>query len=475
MGRCLGIPLRSRPLIPCLPARRGLSLLRAFLLVPLVASVVSLPSVTLTQVGTDPVTVSASKAAIDLLDRQSHALLRGDALGWSVGVDPGATDFAARHAAVFDRLADLPVTRWGYEILQARRRPDSTVPVGVDATVEVRVQLFYRLAPDSRDLVRDRTLTLVRRAGQWSIVSDSDGPTRWDLWELGPVIVRRTEHCLLVADISATDLVDQILAETEAATALLRDLWPAQRMPVPVILVAADPDQASELLPGIERSTLASIVAATTGPLDRTPGLGVAPVAMADRVVLDAAMFRDLTGPGRHVVLTHELTHVFTRATAVVAPPAWLEEGIADYVAYLGTGLSAQLIVGEMISAVGHDRLPPRLPGSADFSGTHHGSDLCYEQAWSAVALISGLDPGAGAGTDPRTDPVAARHWQRLRRFYRVATAQRLEPGAVGTNSRILRSVAFARVLGMTESDFVNLWQRTVLGMVSSLGTEHDH
>jgi hypothetical protein len=469
-----GILLSSWPVTSGRFGRRGLLILLILLLVLTAASAEPFSLTSSRSTDPDPIAVSAGIAVTELLTRQSQALLRRDAREWSVGVDPQAPGFAARHDAVFDRLAELPVTRWGYEVLRTRRRSDMTVPAGGDAMVEARVRTSYRLAPDSRDLVRDRTLTLVRRSGQWLIASDSGGSTQWDLWELGPVVVRRTECCLVIADRSAADLVDRILTETEAATALLGDLWPTVRMPTPVILVAAGPEQVHALVPGIDQDALASIAAVTAGPLDRTPERGEPPSGTADRVVLDASVFRDLTGPGRHVVLTHELTHVLTRATAVLAPPAWLEEGLADYVAYLGTGLSAQVIAGELISAAGQGRLPAGLPRSVDFIGLGEDNGLSYERAWSAVVVISGADPGAGAGADPRIDPVMARQWQRLQRFYEVATAQRFEPGVVGTNGRVRQAAAFAGVLGTTENDFLDLWQKTVLGMVSSPGVGHD-
>jgi hypothetical protein len=105
-------------------------------------------------------------------------------------------------------------------------------------------------------------------------------------------------------------------------------------------------------------------------------------------VVLNPVAFADLTPTGRGVVLTHEITHVATRAAARTAPPTWVEEGFADYVAYLGTPLSVRDIAGDLLDSPKAMAALRGLPTDEDFDPTAGRVDAAYAAAWLAMRYV---------------------------------------------------------------------------------------
>jgi hypothetical protein len=86
-------------------------------------------------------------------------------------------------------------------------------------------------------------------------------------------------------------------------------------------------------------------------------------------------------------VLTHELTHVATRAAASDLP-AWLIEGFADYVGYRDSAIPVRRAAAELAAEVRAGRLPAALPARADFDDDRRRV-LAYEEAWLACRFIA--------------------------------------------------------------------------------------
>src|SRR5205814_5783525 len=97
---------------------------------------------------------------------------------------------------------------------------------------------------------------------------------------------------------------------------------------------------------------LSQLAAVTTGEV-RTTDVGDVTGARTtgNLVVVNPVAFPGLTATGRGVVLTHEFTHVATRISVRTAPPVWVDEGFADYVAYLGTSLGVHDIAGDLLDS----------------------------------------------------------------------------------------------------------------------------
>ena len=132
--------------------------------------------------------------------------------------------------------------------------------------------------------------------------------------------------------------------------------------------------------------------------------------APADRVIVNPEAYGVLGDFGRQVVLTHETTHVATRADTSAATPLWLSEGFADWVGYRGTGRTPPEAAPELPGRRGAAACPPALPADDDFG---FGGD--------ADALARGVR-GRLAGL-----PLIAERWgeAKLTAFYRAVGGHR--------------------------------------------------
>ncbi|CAM5737028.1 Lipoprotein OS=Streptomyces tendae OX=1932 GN=GUR47_11800 PE=4 SV=1 [Streptomyces tendae] len=144
------------------------------------------------------------------------------------------------------------------------------------------------------------------------------------------------------------------------------------------------------------------------------------------------------------MVLTHETTHVATRADTTSATPLWLSEGYADWVGYRDSARAAAEAAPELADAVAGGEVPARLPADEDFGFTADAKELAraYEGGWLACRMI-------------------AEQWgeDRLDAFYRSVGAHGERAGAVED--------AMRKVLGTTQEDFTARWReylRTRLG-----------
>ncbi len=139
---------------------------------------------------------------------------------------------------------------------------------------------------------------------------------------------------------------------------------------------------------------------------------------------------------GQRVVLTHETTHVATRADTSAATPVWLSEGFADFAAYRREARSAPELAPELTDAVRRGELPARLPEDGDFGFGEDADELAraYEGGWLACELI-------------------AEEWgeQELVDFYRAVGSRSTRDGAV--------EHALQSVLGTTPQDFTARWR----------------
>jgi hypothetical protein len=378
-----------------------------------------------------------------LLDARAAALAAGDRTRWLAGIDPAATAFRERQARLFDSLRRVPLQGWSWErdgdrvpqLPAARRRE-----LGGDAWL-ARVVLRYRVPGfDGADVRRVQYLTVVRRPagtgsapGALRLAGDTDGPSDGrDLWDLGPVEVARGRASLVIGR-THPDELREIAHLADAAVADVTAVWGRDWARRVVVLVPEDEEEMAALLGrggpgGNQGAGLDQMAAVTSRQL--APGGSVAP--SVDRILLNPGAFRALGELGRDVVLTHEITHVATRAATPPGQPMWLSEGLADYVGFLDADVPAMVAAADLLGRVRAGTAPAALPTAADFDATRGDVAPAYEAAWLACRLL------------------AERYGERsLIRFYRTA-------GAGGL------AAAFTQVLGTTEDAFVADWRASL-------------
>ncbi|MGW0764875.1 hypothetical protein [Streptomyces sp. NPDC002676] len=359
---------------------------------------------------------SAQAQVQRVLDRRSAALLDHDETAYA------ATGIRTEYT----RLRALPLTSWTYRVTGLRG-------TGSGATAEA--ELRYRVAGyDQAPVSARRTLTLSRTAdGKWYVTADR--PARragQQLWDQGTVTAVRGAHSLVLGTGQRVgDLRDFVRLADRAVPAVSRR-WGTGWTRRVVLLVPRSLEGMAGLL-GAPAANYRGIAAVTTG---EGGGSGRAP---ADRVIVNPDAYGGLGSLGRQVVITHETTHVATRAQTTAATPLWLSEGYADWIGYLDTSRSPTEIAPELAHAVEDGHLPSALPGDEDFgfSGAPTRLAEAYEGGWLACRMIA----------DQWGPP-------RLGAFYRAVGAHKERAGAVAG--------ALKKELGLTPEAFTARWRQYV-------------
>ncbi|MFE9799287.1 hypothetical protein ACFYP6_10490 [Streptomyces goshikiensis] len=273
-------------------------------------------------------------------------------------------------------LAGVPMEHWAYEVTSVRRE-------GVRAFA--RAELRYRLAGyDTAPSGSAREVELVRDGAAWRVAGDRPAPDALPQpWDQGPVAVARGAHSLVLGAGGQERNLAGIAAGADRAVAAVTAAWPQRWAGRVVVLVPGTLDAMAALL-GRPASDYRGLGAVTTGRV----GAGPAP---ADRVVVNPEGYAELSEEGRRIVLTHETTHVATRAATSPRTPLWLSEGFADWAAYRGTGRTAAEAAPELARAVRRGELPGALPADEafGFGGDPEALARAYGGAWLACRLIA--------------------------------------------------------------------------------------
>ncbi|MFI9241334.1 hypothetical protein ACIGXF_01830 [Streptomyces sp. NPDC053086] len=348
-----------------------------------------------------------------VLDRRSAALLRHDEAAY--GVTGTRTEYI--------RLRALPLASWSYRVTAVHRTASGAT---ADADLSYRVAGYDRAPVDAH-----RSLALGRTAdGRWYVTADRPaGKAGQQLWDQGTVTVVRGAHSLVLGTGGSAGGLKEFARLADRAVPAVSGVWATEWSRRIVVLVPRTLASMAALL-GSPAAEYRGIAAVTTG---EAGGPGRAP---ADRVVVNPEAYAVLGDVGKQVVLTHETTHVATRANTTAATPLWLSEGYADWVGYLGTGRTAAEAAPELGRAVRDGEPPEALPTDADFGFTSEPTKLAraYESGWLACRMI-------------------ADQWgpARLGAFYRDVGAHGKRAGAV--------EAALEKVLGTTPREFTRRWR----------------
>ncbi|MFI0963558.1 hypothetical protein ACH4S8_19420 [Streptomyces sp. NPDC021080] len=352
-----------------------------------------------------------------VLDRRAAAVLdRDEAAFRSTGVAAGAGEG-------LENLRNVPLAGWSYRLAGLSRSGDHAT---------ARAELRYRIAGyDTAPVSVDRTLGLARTGRTWRVTSDEPAGKGGDqLWDEGAVTAVRGEHSLVLGVGQSGERLRSFASLADRAVPAVSDAWGTDWSRHVVVLVPKSLEGMAGLL-GAPASGYRGIAAVTTGEA------GGSAKAPADRIIVNPDAYGVLGDLGKQVVLTHETTHVATRAHTTAATPLWLSEGYADWTGYRGSGRTPGQVAPELERAVAEGRVPDALPDDGDFGFTADAGALAraYEGGWMACRLI-------------------ADHWGevRLNDFYRAVGDHGKRAGAVED--------ALRDVLHTTPEEFTRLWQQ---------------
>ncbi|KJY35821.1 hypothetical protein [Streptomyces katrae] len=282
-------------------------------------------------------------------------------------------------AAPPQRLSGIPLEGWSYEVTSVRQE---------GARAYAHAELRYRLAGyDTAPAGSARELVLTRDGSRtaWRVTDERPSPGAPEqLWDQpDPVAVVRGAHSLVLGVRQSPQTLSEIAAEADRAVPAVSAAWPGPWARRVVVLVPASLDAMAALL-GRPADTYRGMGAVTTGATGRGP-------APADRVVVNPAGYAELSQAGRQIVLTHETTHVATRAATSARTPQWLSEGFADWAAYRDSAPAPAEAAPTLARAVRLGDLPPALPADEAFAfgGDQEAMARAYEGAWLACRLVA--------------------------------------------------------------------------------------
>ncbi|MFJ9152787.1 hypothetical protein ACIRP7_33070 [Streptomyces sp. NPDC102270] len=344
--------------------------------------------------GGRPTATDTARADVQrVLDRRAAAVLDRD----EAGIAETGT------ASWFEDVSAVPLASWAYKVTGVHRTGATAT---ADAELRYQVQGY-----DQAPVTVARTVDLsLDAAGQWYVKDEK--PARkapQQLWDQGEVTVVRGRHSIVLGVGQSGERLHSFADLADHAVPAVSDAWGTTWSRHVVVLVPRSLQAMAGLL-GSPASSYRGIAAVTTGET------GAPAQAPADRIIVNPDAYGLLGTLGRQVVLTHETTHVATRADTTAATPLWLSEGYADWVGYRGTGRTPAEAAPELAEAVSAGRVPTALPSDADFGfdGSASGLAMSYEGGWMACRMI-------------------ADRWgeAKLGEFYRAVGTHEKRPGAV--------------------------------------------
>ena len=327
-----------------------------------------------------------------LLAQRATAVLEHDRAAWAATLDRRQRSFFQSQMRVFDNLAEVPFRSWSYTFDPNVEQFDTPRSKRYDAPTFApkHFALRYRLQGfDTKPTNLAQAPTFVRRDGRWLLASLTDFRSQGvrsavDLWDFGPVSVLRRDDVLVLGHPESADIMRAVADEVTAGIPRVTEVWGSSWAQRAVVLVPGTQRELGRVVE--DYGDLDNIAAVATAEVQIGGGR---PNPVGDRIGINPANWPELSPLGRRIVLTHELTHVASRALTSGATPTWLAEGFADYVGYLGTGVPTSFIAQDLAADVQASGVPRTLPRDQQFEGSNEKLSAAYEGAWMACTLLA--------------------------------------------------------------------------------------
>ncbi|MDQ1446029.1 MAG: hypothetical protein QOI20_2493 [Acidimicrobiaceae bacterium] len=364
-----------------------------------------------------------------LLDTRVAAVGSGDKAEFMGTVDPqAAASFKDAQARLFDGLHSLPLAVYA---LEARTRDSGDLsPRGAGTFLpETRQRMRFK-DYDATDALESLWLTYVQRDGRWYVAADDDpSPLGLDtargLWDFGPVSAQPTPHFLLLSHPAQADRARALGALAEKAVAVLSQRWP-QPWPgrIPLVL----PGSIDELAAIIQSTVdLTKFVAFVSYGSNRDEGW----TPTAPRIYIQDRNLSGYSDRFQTETLVHELDHAAVAPISGPFVPAWVHEGVAEWVA---SGNPVSKRSNRVSDRSDHSH----LPRDYSFTTGSQGSIVhLYSASKAAVSVLAGAKGTAA--------PAA---------FVKDLGQVRVAPGSVDYQV----DAALRRSLGLGLADLESLW-----------------
>jgi hypothetical protein len=374
-----------------------------------------------------------------LVDERRRAVLSHDLTSFLATDDPAQPQFRAQQRREFAALSAVPFASWDYDIDLGIGLPSTRQSrrYGVATFAPAQFAIRYAIKGfDDKPTALTQTPTFVQRANGWYFASFTDfasagNPTSLGIWDFGALRTVRARSVLVIGHPQSMALMRQIADVTAAAIPKVTAVWGRDWARKVVVLVPATQRELGQIVD--DAGDLDQIAALASAEVTSCPG---PPNPVGGRIAINPRNWPTLSALGRRIVLTHELTHVATRADTNSCMPTWLVEGFADYVGYQQASLPVRVIASELRADVRAGRVPTSLPKAADFDGASKRLAQAYEGGFMACRLIASMVGVRG-----------------LVRFYiSVGTSHATPVHAMAAAARA--------ILHLTPAQFTARWQR---------------
>jgi len=314
----------------------------------------------------------------ETLDAYGNALVSKDRAAFLAQIDPASTAFLEQQILMFDRLGDVPFSK--YEIVAT----SISDPAPGTAIAKVEFAWNYAGSFTGRPNPERSAFLLVKKAEGWRLAGDATAqalgkPRDAHLEDFGTVRMLNGDRVLVLYHSESEAVAQRAATLTQNAFPRLETSLPGVTLPKVPIVVYDSHDQVEQAFPGRW--------ATWTGGASLMLG---SETDQGGEIIIDAAAFNNVDGYAPEYnpkMLAHELTHVALFSLTTTRTPPFLEEGLADY-------------VGQDIKSV---LLPQKLRNGASFRPTlsdlyrpggfnalldEQAATLAYEQADTAVDFL---------------------------------------------------------------------------------------
>lgn len=270
-----------------------------------------------------------------MLDVRSKSIAQGDRPSFMDTVLDADKGFAEAQGQLFDRLRTLAIE--GYRLVltfddvpEFTRQKDRELFKGevIVAGVEERFRLK---GIDIEERINDIIYTLVKTDGKWRIASDTAVEdlglySSRNLWELGPVIVRESQHFALFHHPQEAELADGFLATAEQALAVANKVWlRAWHQKVPIVVPSDKRELERFLGASFDVSNFVAFAGCSLEREDDDRWDELAPV-----MILNKENMLRHSQASRLQIFAHELVHVATCDADGPYIPLFVQEGMAQ-------------------------------------------------------------------------------------------------------------------------------------------------